>query len=643
MKKFYLILIILFSLPVVLVRANTIDVISPPSSDIIGATNTGGNIININTDNISFKGFSVIGAYNKPSSWINISNNTINITARRLTDIRNIYGGQTYGSYVRNSVINISGEISSVAGAGKGGIYGGWGDNSDYPTFDTPIYNNTINISGNAVIKDFNIYGGWYKGSGGGAFSNTINISGTPDLSTSSIFGSNPGGSDNTLNLSTHISVLTAGYFQKYNFYTDGININNPMLKATQTTVDMSDSVIGLYLQAGSQPLNGGDKIFLVENMTGIGLTQASKNLRAGATMIYDWELSVEGSNLFAVIKNDIIPPPPETCETNPDLCDNGNGGGNGAGKLNPETKSLLEGNLSSLGVLIQGADLIADSNDTLDSMLYEDSNGMFSGINVSSIKLTSGSHVDVQSGSLIIGAGSKMGIYTYGAFVEAGSGKHNTHNEFEVESEKTIVRGDGKNAYVGAGILGRLSFDFIYVDGSIRGGYATTNYTADYSPDAKYNIGSAYYGGHAGFGLLQSMGKFTLNEYVKYLATAQQGQTITLDSKEEINFANIMSSRAVAGLRAKYNGVYLGYAYEQELAGESSGTASNATGSNMAIESPTIKGGTSVIEAGYNQSLSLRASRFYESSGFNVGMGGKYYIGTRNGFSANMKIGYLF
>ncbi|MDR2008767.1 MAG: hypothetical protein LBQ34_07360 [Alphaproteobacteria bacterium] len=551
------------------------------------------NSINI-SGNAVFESSSIYGG-----EGVIANNNTVSIIDGKFNNVK-IYGGSS--SYNLGVYREASGNtIWIFDGTFSGEIYGGYGNEG--PIGETHVKNNIINISGKPNLSNVYLFGGYAK---------------------------NGVVSGNTLNLKTSITVLSASSFDNYNFYTDGLNLSIPMLTATDSAIDMSDSVIGLYLQAGSPLLKGGDKIFLVENMTGGSLSQASSKMRAGATIIYDWEMLVDGGNLYAVIKNDVV----ETCETNPDLCDGGGGGGDG-GRLNPETKSLLEGHLSSLGVLIQGADLVADSGETLDSMLYEDSNGMFSGINVSSIKLTSGSHVDVQSGSLIIGAGSKVNNYTYGAFLEAGSGKHNTYNEFE----DSVVKGNGSNTYAGAGLLGRVGFEYIYFDASIRGGYTMTQYQADYSPDAKYNMGNIYYGGHAGIGLLQNINDdFSLNEYVKYLATMQQGQTVVLDTKEEINFANIMSSRAVAGLRAKYSGVYVGYAYEQELAGEA-----KATTSNMAIESPVIKGGTSVIEAGYDKSLSLRASRFYESSGFNVGVGGKYYIGVKEGFSINMKIGFMF
>ncbi|MCL2567657.1 MAG: hypothetical protein FWE18_06170 [Alphaproteobacteria bacterium] len=680
------IFLLLFSLPIAIL-ANTLNVTSPPSGDITGGTSTG-NVINLKTDNINFNGFSVFG--NTINGSNNATRNTINITARGLTNVGDIYGGRADADS-QFHVINISGEISSASGDNV--IYGGWGQS---PTSNGTSYvnANTINISGNAVIKGFNIYTAFMAndhGGGGGANNNTMNISGNPDLSTSSIFGGYNSktkvSSGNNLNLSSHISVLTAGYFQNYNFYTDGKNISQSMLKATQTTIDMNSAVIGLYLQANSNPLYDGDKIFLVENMSGSGLTQASRHIRVGATIIYDWEILADGGNLYAVIKNDIIPP--DSCFANQDLCQNpdnslpnvdcnnyqplceGGGNGGGAGRLNPETKSLSAGRIASIAMLSSGLDLLVENGiSSLNSALQNDDYGWFSSINAGQIKYnsdsqtnTNNSSIDTQNASFVLGLGSKLDNILMGVFLEGGGGNHNTYNEFE----DSIVNGNGRNAYAGGGLLFRLSYInkatytaprntsgklsarqaakksaewSIYFDVSARGGYAITNYEADYSPDAKYNTGSMYYGGHAGAGLVHGLGVdgLSLNEYVKYLAIVAQGGNVVLDSQEEIQFANIMSSRGVAGIRAKYEIVYIGYAYEQELAGYA-----NAKTRNMAIDAPSIQGGTGVIEAGYDQTFSQKPSRFGAGYGFNIGLGGKYYMGVRNGYSANVKIAYLF
>ncbi|MDR2008559.1 MAG: hypothetical protein LBQ34_06275 [Alphaproteobacteria bacterium] len=655
-------------------------------------------------------------------------NNTVSIEGGAFS------GGNIYGGYANGGSNSISGDSSgsrnntvSISGGVFNGnkVYGGFGGNV-YIGWGSPKPGNILNISGNASFTDSYLYGGdvglniiniagnpIFKNSylyGGGYYSNIINISGNPDLSGAYLFGGSPNESGNILNLHTNITVLTAGYFQNYNFDADDTNINNPVLKATESAIDMNNSVVGLYLKDNSKPLYVGDKLWLVANMSGGNISQASGTMKAGATRLYDWKMLISNGNLYAVIDDG------KSCITNQSFCEkpdislpyipdtgggdnngngnggdnNGNGGGNtcragdcgggdngsgsgsnngGAGRLNPETKSLLESYISSMSVLTNGADLVAEGGiNSLDSALKNNDDGWFSSINASSIKLnnepsadsknvsaktklasqaSSTSYVNTQNANIILGVGSKFDNNIIGAFLEAGGGKHDTYNEFE----DSIVKGNGSNTYAGAGLLSRVGFDFIYFDASIRGGYVMTQYQADYSEAAKYNIGNIYYGGHAGILLLQNIGALTLNEYVKYLATVQQGKTAVLDSKEEIQFANIMSSRAVAGIRAKYEVIYIGVAREEELAG-----IANAKTANMAIDAPSIKGGTNIAEAGIDYSFMAKPSVFNQkysrvsrysapksSNSFNIGLGGKYYMGVKNGYSANARVGYMF
>ncbi|MDR2007740.1 MAG: hypothetical protein LBQ34_02045 [Alphaproteobacteria bacterium] len=600
------------------------------TSVVVGNYEISGNTVSISGG--SYNNNNIYGgsyASNNSLGALSVSNNTVNISDGTFI------GGTIVGGYANGySAVNNSINISGNAVFKNATLYGGFG---------TTVSNNTINIESGEI--EGNVYGG-YAGSATNAVvkDNVINISGNPNLTQATLFGGiaeNGSVSGNTLNLQTRISVLSASNFQQYNFYLDGTNLDNPILKGTQTAIDMSDSVIGLYLKENAS-LKAGDVILLVENMRGTSIDQASGHLREGATMIYDWTLMPRGQNLYAVIDNDV----------------SGGGNGNGGGRLNPEVKSLLESRISSISILSLGADVVADNGfSAVDSALAKDDSGLFSSINVSSIKSNTGSqtdnntsskmkagqsknssYVDTQSGSLIVGVGSKAEGLLLGAFLEAGVGKHDTYNEFA----ESTVKGSGNNTYTGAGLLGRLDFDFMYVDTSVRGGYVSTDFKADYSPDAKYNIGSLYYGGHAGVGLVQNMNSFSLNEYVKYLATMQQGNKVVLDSGETINFDSVMSSRAVAGIRAKYESIFVGYAYEQELNGEAGATTSKPQ-ANTAINAPVIKGGTSVIEAGYDQTFIQKATRSQDRFSFNVGLGGKYYIGVRNGFSINAKIGYIF
>ncbi|MDR2008466.1 MAG: hypothetical protein LBQ34_05800 [Alphaproteobacteria bacterium] len=540
-----------------------------------------------------FDGAHIAGGYamaTTPAKYAEFeaSNNTVKLTGGKFINNANgyIYGGvavvyapDVVSVAVENNTVNISG------GTFEGTVVGGclYSDDAFSSLTKASVSNNTINISGNPNLTKASLFGSY------------SNLAGT------SVSG-------NTLNLSTNITVLRARAFNNYNFFVDGVKAT-PMLKATASAVDMNNSVVGLYLKDASVQLNVGDELFLVENMSG-NVISKSDVMKAGATMLYNYDLSVKDNNLYAVIGR------------------NSSGDG-GADDLNPETKSLSESRISSIGVLINGADLVADGAiSSADATLQDNNNGVFSAINFNSVKLSSGSHVDVSNAAFMLGVGSKISNSLVGVFLESGFGSHNTYNEFD----KSTVKGSGDNSYIGTGLLGRVSFENIYLEASARGGNIYTSYKADYSDGAKYDINSLYYGGHLSAGLVQNIADFSLNEYVKYLYTIQNGGSVSLDSKEEVQFADVISSRAMVGIRAKYFGGFIGYAYEEELAGKA-----KAMTSDKSIDAPIIKGGTNVIEAGYDHSFAKK------SQGFNIGAGVKGYIGQRTGFSANARMGYMF
>ncbi|MDR2008760.1 MAG: autotransporter outer membrane beta-barrel domain-containing protein [Alphaproteobacteria bacterium] len=625
MKKIVLILLFLFSTSAVSFGAMNANFGGKQASDATtGLTGTYGGF--------DVKGYG--GKILNPATETESSRNTVNLNVSGTLNSLNVYGGyndNTTATFkVDSNTVNLRGGFSSLQGEINGGenasgdatnntvnIYAGssftntdiWGG---YSIANGNASGNIINIEGGNFVDSDIMAGG---ADGGDAINNIVNISGDTkfqNVHLSGGYAANGTASDNTLNLSTNIVVLGAYGFSNYNFTVDNNNITTPVLMATKDSVDMKDSVVGLYLKSTSKQLKAGDKIFLVSNMTGVNINQASGKARAGVSMIYDWTIDVNGQDLYAIINSDV---------------GNAGSGGGEAGKFNPETKALSEGHLSSMGVLTSGADLVADNGiNSADTTLQENNMGVFSSLNFNSVRLNSGSYIDLNSSSFVLGVGKKINNkYLMGAFLETGNGSHKTNNK----TDYSTVKGSGDNLYFGAGLLGKYSFESnIYLDASVRAGYVNTNYKADFSPDAKYNIGALYYGGHIGAGYKHDVSVLTFNEYVKYLATVQGGNDVSFDSGEKAKFDDVISSRVQAGLRVKYSSVFVGYAYEQELAGEA-----KATIDNTAIDAPSIKGGTNIIEAGYEKTFSH----------FNIGAGVKGYIGARDGYSINAKVGYMF
>jgi len=602
----------------------------------------------------------------RDNTLVKVQNNTLNIKGGSYSG--NLYGGNAsrgttsatnLAGIVQSNGVNISGSniVGSAIYGGRGGVvnnnyvvikdgnlentkvYGGYSDGSSTATdVSFEASGNSVSINGGVIGGE--IYGGFsylQAGSTAPVNNNTVSISGNVDLSNASLFGgfatdgnSTSSGTGNTLNLASSITLLKVANFDNYNFYITGSNNTSPIMHTTFEQTDMSGTTIGLYLQEGiNANFKIGDTIWLAENIKGDedSLNQSSRYVRQGVAKIYDWDIHITGDNLYAVINKDVY------VSTD--------------GGANPEAKSLLEGNLSSLGMLISGADLIADSGvRSLEAALFNKSTGIFTSGSFNSQKLNSGSYAKVNSTSFILGLGhTTKNNNIWGLFLEYSNANHNTFNKIEDYELQggSIVKGNGTNIYTGLGYLGRMSFNSMYFDSSLRGGYVATTHNADYTVGAEYNIGTFYYGGHLRYGYMHNIKNIEMTEYVQYLATLQQGKTTTLSSREKIKFASMLSSIVSIGGRAKYNGMYLGYAYEQELAGES-----KASIEGLVVNPATIKGGTNVVETGYEQNFVKLYSRSAPGKGFgigstSIGLGGKYYIGVRNGYSINAKFGYMF
>jgi hypothetical protein len=145
----------------------------------------------------------------------------------------------------------------------------------------------------------------------------------------------------------------------------------------------------------------------------------------------------------------------------------------------------------------------------------------------------------------------------------------------------------------------------------------------------ASYDTDAPYRGGHIGAGYITEIAEsLELNSYAKYLYAAQSGESVTLPSGEEVNFKTAMSGKMLIGARLSKNAFYGGLGCEYEFNG-----SADAEISAMAVDRPSIKGGSGIAEFGYAQDLGLWK--------FDVGLQG--YAGKRRGIGGGAKIGYRF
>jgi outer membrane autotransporter protein len=207
-------------------------------------------------------------------------------------------------------------------------------------------------------------------------------------------------------------------------------------------------------------------------------------------------------------------------------------------------------------------------------------------------------------------------------------------------------VRSNGDLDHVGGGVLGRMNFTNFgygqfYVDGSFRAGSINNKYNSDLSDmhgiSADYTVSSAYYGAHLGVGrTLSFANRSSLDLYGKCFWTQQQGDTVTLATDEVLDFDSVNSHRLRLGtryIRATRTRMspYFGAAWEHEFVG-----TAHATTQGHAINAPTLRGNTGVVELGISRKPTF-------SHGLYADLGMQGYFGKRDGISASLTIGRNF
>ncbi|WP_162916997.1 beta strand repeat-containing protein [Cohaesibacter haloalkalitolerans] len=396
---------------------------------------------------------------------------------------------------------------------------------------------------------------------------------------------------------------------------------SNPLLQVLGTA-DLSDSSVEVGV-SGEASFTIGDEITLVTSsgtLTTDNLTQENASISAGATRKYGVDLeTVSATNsLVATIASE---------------------------SASEESKSLSEGFAASSVLLNQSSDTIANEgiNEARAAADGAGTNGAgFGALSGSSSRFHTGSHIDVDSISVMMGvagdANFEAGQLMLGAFGEYGRGDYATYNN----AAGTIVLGKGNSHYIGGGFLGRfdLAEEAIghgYVEGSLRAGQISNSYVATSGLAAGYETEAAYFGMHLGAGYVWSLGEqTTIDVFGKYFLSHQGGDSVTLAAGDNITFDDVISSRVRVGARVSYDwsdlvAFYTGMALEHEFEGEA-----KAFTSGLPIEAPSFEGTTGIGEIG----VSVRPS---EGSPFAFDFGIQGYLGKREGVAASLKARFVF
>lgn len=569
-------------------------------------------------------------------------------------DAKNINALKVYVGNVKmeanDNKINLAGK-SEIGGS----IYGGYVrldvGKSDYSqgvdvksTVDSASsVDNTVSIVGNHKIggKNSVIYGGYLSYS-------TINGK-TFQAKKYDVF------TGNTLEYGNlqPITIGAIGNFQTYNFTLNpefansetalitadqiilGTNNENSSSKAvTKSDVFVTGIHSGKVLPAGTE------FILMQGNIEGEGQGHSSadiKQVQQGISLLYDVETKVDKDNgrVTAVIQAGHEPEPekPDPEKPDPEKPDP---------KVNPQLKSLLEGNLSGLMLLTRQADNIADNTF---SVITEQNRhkGLVPFIQFSghTNRYKTGSHIDADGALLTAGLSYQADQFTAATFVEYGTADYDSYNSF---SDAASVHGKGDNRYYGAGLYGHYDFTSnIYMDASFRGGRLRTKYStsdirnAATGEAAQYTLNGNYWSAHIGAGYMLDLNENNqLNTSLKYLWSQTDGHD-TMIAGDPIHFDSLKSNRIRLNTENQYkfsqNWLLLaGMGLEYEFDGKATGTTYN----RFDIAEPSVRGFTTTGMLGFRYQPTM-------NDRISVDFKGNAYLGKREGGNVSVKLQYAF
>ena len=298
-------------------------------------------------------------------------------------------------------------------------------------------------------------------------------------------------------------------------------------------------------------------------------------------------------------------------------------------------SKTLSESLLGTVAFLNQGAEFIADEG--IAAMVASAKLGelsTFGAVHGGTSNYKTGSRVDVDGYTLAAGGSIKLSPdWVVGGFIEAGWADSDGHVGH--------AKGEGDHDYYGVGLATRYMLnDAWYVDGSMRVGQASTEFTGLYAGDsAKYDSDAFYVTAHAGTGYLFNLtDSVNLDVYGRYLVTYLDGDDVRLHNKYDDKFD--MDSTVTHAVRVggrltgsfcPYAGWKVGLAYEHVFDGD----AESAVNS-LNLEVPSLEGDTGVMEVGVTMKPSL-------NSRWSMDLGAKGYAGDREGVTGSVMVRYAF
>ena len=552
-----------------------------------------------------------------------------------------VYGGWSLHDAPDKGYDAVNNSVTVSGGTVGGNVYGGF-LTYNHESTQGDAAGNRVTISGGTVAGD--VYGGYLftlndlYASTGKATGNTVTISGTPNLTASNLYGGGTGDAFDVADVFTGntLNVHTGGHrvnsvqnFEWMNFYVPATMGDGGVMLTAADSAEIDRVVVNVGVEGSRSPLKEGDHIVLIDVAASGGLRGTTDNDATdgrgmhGVTLRYDFDIFIPASNtdqLWARLKSIIV---------------------------NPQTQVFPDGFLAGGVLLNQTGDRIAGKglNCAVHTACRERKCGWgtFGDISGGWSNYHSGTTVNLNSLSAVVGVSRCSRRWTGGLFVEYGNGSYDGRHSF---ADFAPVQSRGSLDHVVGGVLGRREFGYgdnsgqgcFYLDGSVRIGNLHNKYTSDlrdrFGTAAGFTSSSTYCGTHVGIGRIRhfaSGSAFDLSS--KYFWTQMQGESLELTTGDPVDFESVNSHRFRLG--GRYSFVpshrvtpYLGGAWEREF----SATARAST-NGFAIPASSLRGDIGIGEVG----ITLKPA---SNRGFCIDLGVQCYAGKRDGVAAALYVG---
>ena len=305
----------------------------------------------------------------------------------------------------------------------------------------------------------------------------------------------------------------------------------------------------------------------------------------------------------------------------------------------NDNSRTLSDAILGSVAVINQGASFIANEGlNAMDSASLVDQSAVFGTLGGGKTRYDTGSRVDVDCMSLVTGLVTRVTPeWMVAGYVEAGFGNS--------ESSTHDASAEGNHDYYGVGLASRYHFNLpVYVDGSLRFGTASTEFSGKYTEEsAKYDANSLYGSAHIGLGYVFDLAdKVSLDVYGRYIFTYLEGDTVSLGTtnherlkSEDTKTHTMQVGAMLRGTTPENISWRFGLAYEHVADGDAESTVFTKT-DLVALDIPTLEGDSGIVDLG----ITMRSK---PTDPMVLDLGLKGYVGDYQGVTGTVTWSYAF